>query len=51
MTPKQRRIKHYSRHKKTIVFKRFVIGTLIIVGFLKLIQLGLEYLQLIQFTF
>ena len=49
MTPKQRRnqhvIKHYKRSKYIIMIRRFIFGAVAIAGLIKLIQLGLEYLQ------
>jgi len=45
MTPKQKRLKYYNRHKKIVKTRRFVIGALVIITFIKLIQFGLEKLQ------
>ena len=35
---------HYKRNKRIILISRFVIGALMIAGFLKLISLGLSML-------
>ena len=49
MTPKQRRnqhvIKHYKRTKYIVMIRRFIFGAVAIAGLIKLIQLGLEYIQ------
>jgi len=49
MTPKQKRnqnvIKHYKRSKYIVMIRRFILGSIAIAGLIKLIQLGLEYLQ------
>lgn len=44
MTPKQKRLQKYSRSKIIVKIKKFVIGFLLIAGFLKLLSLGLQSL-------
>ena len=44
MTPKQRRMQNYNRHKKIVKVKKYVLAFILIAGFLKLLSLGLQAL-------
>jgi hypothetical protein len=45
MNPKQKRIQHVVKEKKKSKFKKYFIGLILLGGFIKLMSLGLEYLQ------
>ena len=45
MNPKQKRIHNVIKQGKKNKLKKYFLGLILLVGFIKLISLGLEYLQ------